>query len=439
VKRFHELRDAVHVFVRMDSPERRVVDSAPVQRLRHIQQLALTSLIYPGATHRRFEHSLGVMELAGRIYDVVTGRDLRPEVKEALQVDLADPGVRNYWRRAVRLAALCHDTGHLPFSHAAEKDLLPEGWHHERLTESWLESPGMAELFGELIPPVKAEHVIKLAVGPRKLTKGWTFSTWEAILSEIIVGDSFGADRMDYLLRDSLHSGVAYGRFDHFRLVDTLSILPSVAGEELGEPALGVEEGGLLSAEALVHARYLMYSQVYLHAVRRIYDIHLKDFLAAWLPGGKFPVSLNEYFALTDNEVTVGIMRAADNSSLPGHDPARRIACRQHFRVLYQRTPHDQSINPQAVRAVFREARAQFGAEHVRMDEYFPKADTHDFPVLMRDDRIASSLQLSEALSRSLLAPIGHVFVSPERVKEARGWLTKNSKDIIRGSQEATA
>ena len=85
VKRFHELRDAIHVFVRMDSPERRVVDSPAVQRLRHIQQLALTSLIYPGATHRRFEHSLGVMELAGRIYDVVASRDLRSEVKEALK------------------------------------------------------------------------------------------------------------------------------------------------------------------------------------------------------------------------------------------------------------------------------------------------------------------------------------------------------------------
>jgi uncharacterized protein len=432
VKRFHELRDAIHVFVRMDSPERRVVDSPAVQRLRHIQQLALTSLIYPGATHRRFEHSLGVMELAGRIYDVVASKDLRPDVKEALQVDLADPGERKYWRRAVRLAALCHDTGHLPFSHAAEKDLLPDGWHHERLTESWLESQYMSEIFAEMIPPVKPEHVIKLAVGPRKLTKGWSFSTWEAILSEIIVGDAFGADRMDYLLRDSLHAGVAYGRFDHFRLVDTLSILPSVAGEELGEPVLGVEEGGLLSAEALVHARYLMYSQVYLHAVRRIYDIHLKDFLAAWLPGGKFPITLDEYFSLTDNEVTVAIMRASTDSSLPGHDAARRIAQRKHFRVLYQRTPHDQAVNPQAVRAVFREARKQFGAEHVRMDEYFPKADTHDFPVLMRDDRVASSLQLSESLSRSLLAPIGYVFVSPEKVKDARVWLNKNREDLIK-------
>ena len=70
----HEIRDPLHVFIRIDSDERLALDSAPIQRLRHIHQLALTYLVYPGATHRRFEHSLGVMELAGRVFDVVTSR-----------------------------------------------------------------------------------------------------------------------------------------------------------------------------------------------------------------------------------------------------------------------------------------------------------------------------------------------------------------------------
>jgi HD superfamily phosphohydrolase len=68
-KEFHEIRDPIHVFVRLDSAERRVLDSLPLQRLRHIHQLAYTHLVYPDATHKRFEHSLGVMELAGRIFD----------------------------------------------------------------------------------------------------------------------------------------------------------------------------------------------------------------------------------------------------------------------------------------------------------------------------------------------------------------------------------
>ena len=72
MKNTHEIRDAIHTFVQFDSHERKVLDSRPFQRLRHINQLALTHLVYPGATHKRFEHSLGVMELADRIYRVVT-------------------------------------------------------------------------------------------------------------------------------------------------------------------------------------------------------------------------------------------------------------------------------------------------------------------------------------------------------------------------------
>src|ERR1039458_1420049 len=114
--KLHEIRDPIHAFVRLDSDERRVLDSAPCQRLREIHQLALTYLLYPGATHRRFEHSLGVMELAGRVFDVVTDRDnVLPEVQEALP-EITQKNQLGYWRSALRVAALCHDIGHLPVS-----------------------------------------------------------------------------------------------------------------------------------------------------------------------------------------------------------------------------------------------------------------------------------------------------------------------------------
>ena len=124
-KYMHEIRDPIHVFIRLTSEERRVLDSQPIQRLRHISQLGMTHLVYPGATHRRFEHSLGVMELASRIYDVVTApANINHESVNAV---VADPFHHKYWRRALRMAALCHDLGHLPFSHAAEHELLPKG------------------------------------------------------------------------------------------------------------------------------------------------------------------------------------------------------------------------------------------------------------------------------------------------------------------------
>ena len=101
---------------------------------------------------------------------------------------------------------------------------------------------------------------------------------------------------MDYLLRDSYHAGVAYGRFDHFRLIDTLRIIPSESDRAVAASKLGVEAGGLHSAEALLLARYYMYSQVYCHPIRRIYDIHLQDFLASDLAGGKLDQILSRTF-----------------------------------------------------------------------------------------------------------------------------------------------
>jgi HD superfamily phosphohydrolase len=127
MKHFHELRDPIHAFVRLSSDERRVLDSHPFQRLRQIHQLALTYLVYPRANHRRFEHSLGVMELADRVYGVVTRPENLTDWVRDLLPELADAMKREYWRRVLRMAALCHDIGHLPFSHAAEKELLPPG------------------------------------------------------------------------------------------------------------------------------------------------------------------------------------------------------------------------------------------------------------------------------------------------------------------------
>jgi uncharacterized protein len=303
-----EIRDPVHNFIGVTANERRVIDSVPVQRLRHIHQLAMSYLVYPGATHRRFEHSLGVMHLAGEAFDVITRPEhLTDQVRE-LVPEVMDDETLPYWRTVVRLAALCHDLGHLPFSHGAEHELLPVGYSHERLSMDLIKSEEFSSLLSDLLPPLHDEVLAKLAVGPDKA--GAAFNNWEAILSEIIVGDAFGVDRMDYLLRDSLHAGVQYGRFDHHRLLSNLRILPSaLTGEDDAEtePALGVAEGGLHAAESLLLARYFMWTQVYLHPVRVMYDAHLQDFLSQWLPGGTFSVDLDTHLGMTDLEVLVAM------------------------------------------------------------------------------------------------------------------------------------
>lgn len=426
-KHEHEVRDPIHVFIHFDSDERRVIDSRPLQRLRHIHQLALTYLIYPGATHKRFEHSLGVMDVAGRVFDTLTReQNVSEEVKKALP-EITQPKKLMYWRSVLRMAALCHDTGHLPFSHAGE-DLLPAGWNHERLTREIILSEEMRSIWAAMTPRLTPEDIVKLAVGPRKASD-LKPSLWETILSEIIVGDAFGVDRIDYLLRDSHHTGVSYGRFDHHRLLETLRILPDA---ETGVPALGVEHGGLQSAEALVIARYLIYSQVYLHSGRRIYDIHLCDFLKQWLPGGKFSTDLESHLNMTDNEITAALYSAARDSSAPGHESARRIICREHYRVLYERRPADMQVNPEPVSSIFCAAAEEFGSECLREDKYTQKGGPYYFPVLQRDGSCASSLDLSRILKDIPVFATGYVFVDRDRQPEAEKWLDKNHAAIIK-------
>ena len=99
------------------------------------------------------------------------------------------------------MAALCHDVGHLPFSHAAEKELLPDGYDHERLTKEIIKSNEMVQIWDSMRPHLVADDIVKLAVGPKKADP-LELDTWESILAEIVIGDAFGADRMDYLLRD---------------------------------------------------------------------------------------------------------------------------------------------------------------------------------------------------------------------------------------------
>ncbi|MGD0621389.1 MAG: HD domain-containing protein [Thermacetogeniaceae bacterium] len=431
-KNFHEIRDPIHVFIKLDTDERKILDSQPFQRLRHIHQLAMSYLVYPGATHKRFEHSLGVMELAGRIFDVITHKEnVHGKIRELLPEISVDHRL-HYWRRALRMAALCHDLGHLPFSHAAEKELLPEDWSHEKLTVAFINSPEMREIWNTITPPLRPEDIIKLAVGPKKL-KDVTFSDWEAIMAEIIVGDSFGVDRIDYLLRDSYHAGVTYGKFDHFRLIDTLRILPRTSGENGGsqEPMLGVEEGGLHSAEALLLARYFMYSQVYFHPIRRSYDIHLKDFLLEWLPGGKFPTDIKELILITDNEVLVELLGAARDTTKRGHDAARRIVKREHYKKVYQKNPDDIRKNPESGEVIFEALKEKYGENNVRRDFRTSGNSTFEFPILCNDGRIAASFDISQVLQNLPEASFDYIFIRPDLREQAYEWLRDNRDTLL--------
>lgn len=451
---YHEIRDPIHAFVRMDSSEAKVVNSKPFQRLRHIHQLALTSLVYPAATHKRFEHCLGVMELAGRVYDVITNQNnVLPEMRYL--VPRNGEHEFTYWRRVVRMAALCHDLGHLPFSHGAEQ-LLPTGYGHEELSRDLIQSDMMKPLWEEL--KVEPVDVAKLAVGakhhPARLDE------WESILSEIIIGDTFGVDRMDYLLRDSHHVGVAYGRFDHFRLIDTIRILPKgdigdpttnnkdqlklppfqteedadrIRREEASkEPTLGIESGGLQSAEGLLWARQFMWSQVYLHHTRQVYDLHLADFLKSWLANGQFSTDLEIHLSLTDNEVMTGIMEACRDPHTPGHESAKAIVERRHFRRIYEGNPTDKKVALNALSLIFEALSEKYGPNNVKMKSRNPKSEGRHFPVLTSSGQCESSTSLSETFQKMPVVSANNVYIHPDLRDEAKSWLDREKVRILR-------
>ena len=354
------------------------------------------------------------MELASRIYDVVTGpENQHADIPRGI-VPVQGSHALVYWRQVLRMAALCHDLGHLPFSHAAE-DILPANCTHEDLSLALIRSAEMAPLWDRL--HLNAEDVGKVAVGTKHYPK--PLSDWESLLSEIIGGDAFGADRMDYLLRDSLHAGVSYGHFEHHRLIDTLRILPRHE-EDATKPTLGIEQGGLQSAESLVWARYFMYTQIYFHHVRRIYDFHLKQFLGAWLPNGRFGAELKEHQLLTDVEILCAIRAASADPHAPGHEAARRIVKREHFRLVAEITEPDRLVAADAAELLAGELRQEFGPAVVFLDSYTQKSKGIRFPVLSRDGAVEWSTVLSTTLKQVPTFTVEYVFVAPEHVNAAR-------------------
>lgn len=240
---------------------------------------------------------------------------------------------------------------------------------------------------------------------------------------------------MDYLLRDSLHAGVAYGRFDHFRLIDTLRFLPTPGptdGSGSKELQLGVTEGGLHAAEALLLARHFMFAQVYLHPVRRIYDLHLGEFLKAWLaPSGRFPTDVDEYLALTDAEVTTALRHAAIDAERLGHDPAQRIVNRQHFKRIWTHNRRDIETNANAGEVIYLAASAEFDASRVRHDRYIAKGVGIDFPVELSDRQVVSAQAHSSVIEKLPPIPIDTVFIHPDLKVKAQTWLNDHLVQIL--------
>jgi HD superfamily phosphohydrolase len=297
----YRIRCPVHGFIRFSENERRIIDHSIFRRLRHIRQLALTDMVYPGATHTRFEHSLGVMELATRAFDqlAATRGDLL-EANLGKVVELAKEPLA-IARQLVRLAALLHDLGHVSFSHAAES-VIHNGASHESLTFKLIEEK---EFLGQQLDCV---YFGGFSVLLGKVLRGGAVMPPQFKVLRDLVSGEMDADRCDYLLRDSHHCGVEYGRFDHRRMVQCLDLHEG----DGGALEIALHRDGIHTFEALILARYQMNTQVYFHRIRRIYDYYLCQYFTE--KGRESFDSTDKLLALNDMRAMAGILNDADSS-----------------------------------------------------------------------------------------------------------------------------
>ncbi|HEV3343868.1 MAG TPA: HD domain-containing protein, partial [Pirellulales bacterium] len=217
---------------------RRLIDTSPFRRLSGISQLGLVSLVYPAAIHSRFEHSLGVYRLA-----LLYLKQLAHDERFAASIDAPAAEL-------LIVAALLHDLGHWPFCHPIEDMRLTGVPRHELFANRFVLAGEIADALGEDWRVEPREVVALLSEKPS--------SKKAQILASILSGP-IDVDKTDYLMRDSLHAGVPYGRnFDQGRLIGSLCL------NEKGN-ALAISEKGKTAAEMLVFARYVMFSEVYWH------------------------------------------------------------------------------------------------------------------------------------------------------------------------------
>ena len=270
------IRDSVYGDIRLNEFEVKIMDMPQFQRLRRIKQLGLISLIYPGATHTRFEHCVGTMNLGSKLAEEL--------------------GLTSDEIELIRASGLLHDIGHGPFSHVSEGVL---SFPHEELTKYVVTKTSMRDLLEEKFD---VNEIVDIVNGKGDLGP--------------IVSGELDVDRMDYLLRDSHNTGVTYGKIDYERIISNMKL----------EDELILDIKGVQAAEGALVSRYFMYPSVYQHHTTRIVNSMFRRALKRTIDDGTINENdIYKYddsdiiatFRHSDNEYVSDIMSRLDNRIIP--------------------------------------------------------------------------------------------------------------------------
>ncbi len=425
-----DVRDPVHGSIPLGPGELPVLDHPVFQRLRNVRQLGFSELSFPGATHTRYLHSLGTMHLAARSFDAAFAR-----------CRFADPRRRGELRQMVRLAALLHDLGHAPLSHATEfampavQALGLERWRpvdrlrprratHEDYTLKILLDSSFTALIEDHFP-FPAAAVAGLIDLDLEVDAAWYRDgdrDFRTVLSQL-VSSELDADRMDYLVRDSYFTGVQYGHFDRDWLMGNLGL-----HEVDGVVHLALDARAIYTLDHFLLARYHMFLMVYFHHRSVAYERLLRDFLVAGGDGYRIPADVETYVTY-DDEHLLGVLRASEQPA------ARRIVERRAYRLLSEEHVTGEEPLLQDEERALRDA----GVPYQRVDShgvvskymregisvasppiYVLWHRTHGGPV-QRTEPLPEATDLFDRYSRA--RRIARIYVPAERLDDAHGAL----------------
>ena len=316
-----EITDPIHRYIRFSETEREIVDTVIFQRLRGIRQLAGAHLVYPSAQHSRFEHSIGTMHIAGYAGETLFSKGYFGDEDKVQQL---------------RLAALLHDVGHGPFSHLFEEVLMEKhNMNHEDMGKQIICRSEISDILGK--HGYNSSDICKLSFGQSNIQ----------FFNEIISG-ALSADMMDYLPRDSLFTGVEYGKIDYHRLISSFEVTT--------DGHLAINKSALYSLESMLISRYEMYKAVYFHKTVRSAEVMLlRSIMLADEQLNLTDKTLNKYLSLTD-EITLERIRLLGNDNKSAVRLAQDYKSRKLLKCVYEKFlhSHDKLNRKLHAKALFR-------------------------------------------------------------------------------------
>jgi HD superfamily phosphohydrolase len=425
-----EVRDPVHGTISLSDGETAIVDSPEFQRLRSIKQLGFADVSFPGATHTRFLHSLGVCHLAGEVFDHLFRG-----------FSFSKASARSRFRQAFRLAAMLHDVGHGPLSHTTEEVMPPlrelnvaayknhpRGQDpsvratHEDYTIKYLTDSPLTAVLNKHFPDVSPLHVACLVDKSLSCPDDFFIEhglDFRPILSQLVSGE-LDVDRMDYLERDSYFTGTNYGKFDRDWMIANMKYF-----EVEGKLFLGLNRRALYTFDDFLISRHHIHLMVYFHHKCIIFEEMLNRYLTSPDCDFRLPADINEYTKYHDSKLYEHLAESSN-------EWAQRISLRQPYRMAVELHNTQESARPERIKAALESNGIDviWASSKVRLSKYHSgNPEDRAYPIYVMDqydpwDKPAPIDETTEIFQKYEEARvIDRLYVAPEKLALAKEFL----------------